>query len=76
MASKIELNQDALNLHHKMLDRLITATEDARVQACLSGYSEARDTLDKIGAHLRMARSAAGSLNFGGIKPQPRGGDK
>jgi len=71
----IKLDQDTLDRSHSQLDRLISRTERARVQACNEGQTEARDTLERVGAHLRMARAEAGSLSLsGGVRP--RSGDK
>lgn len=72
---RISLDQATLDKAHKMLDRLIDMTEAARVEACNEGLEAARDRLDLVGAHLRMARSEAGPLDFGnGVRP--RSGDK
>lgn len=71
----VKLNQSTLDASQKRLERLIDTTETARVLACDDGQLEARDKLDRIGAHLRMARAEAGSLTLeGGI--QTRSGDK
>lgn len=73
---RITLNQALLDRNHKMLDQLIRTTEQVRVQSCEDGDFTSRDKLDKINAHLRMARSEAGTLNFNGVQPTTRGGDK
>lgn len=67
---KDRLTQENLNAQHMRLDRLIDQTEAARVQACSEGQTAARDTLERVGAHLRLARAEAGSLALaGGIRP-------
>ena len=75
---KIELNQETLDVAQKRLERLIDMTEQARVLACNDGQYAARDKLDRIGAHLRMARAEAGSLTLKAADGviQTRGGDK
>lgn len=71
----IELSQANLDRGHKMLDALIEMTEKARIQSCNEGKVEARDTLDQMGAYMRIARGLAGSLDLGsGITT--RAGDK
>lgn len=62
-------DRDELNAAHKRLDGLIELTEKRRVKACKEGNTDLRDKLERVGAHLRMARAEAGSLDFGGIRP-------
>ena len=72
---KTVLTQDVLNKAHKALDRLIALCEDARVEACNSGKTDLRDKIERVGAHLRMGRAEAGSLDLGG-GIRPLSGDK
>lgn len=74
--AEITLDQATLDRCHKILDQLIRTTENARVESCNRGDFISRDKLDKINAYLRQARSEAGSLNFNGVQPTTRGGDK
>lgn len=72
---EIELDQATLDKGHKMLDRLVGMTERARVRACNEGQTELRDTLERGGAYLRLARAEFGGIvTDGGIRP--RSGDK
>ena len=72
---KTLLTQDILDKAHKSLDRLIALSENARIEACNSGLTDLRDKLERVGAHLRLARAEAGSLDLGG-GIQPRSGAK
>ncbi len=70
----MDLTQENLDRAHKKLDALIEITDRAKVAACNAGLTEARDRLERVGAHLRFARAEAGGLDVGGV--QPRSGDK
>ena len=71
----IELSQANLDRGHKIVNGLIDMLDNARIQSCNEGKVEARDVLDLMGAHARIIRSLAGSLDFGsGIVA--RAGDK
>ena len=72
---KTVLTQDVLDRAHKALDRLIALCDEARVEACNSGQTDLRDKIERVGAHLRMGRAEAGSLEIGG-GVRPRSGDK
>ena len=68
--TKVSLDQNTLDRAHKSLDRLIALTDGARIHACNEGKTDLRDKLEVVGAHLRLARAAAGSLDLGGgIRP-------
>ena len=69
-----ELTEANLHRAQKMLEVLIDTTEGARVTACKEKRTELRDQLDMVGAHLRMARGIAGSIEFDGVST--RSGDK
>lgn len=74
MKRKINLDQDTLDRAHKRLQGLIDVTNAARIAACNEGLVDARDTLDRVQAHLCMARAEAGSLDLGGdIRPKSGG---
>lgn len=67
---KTVLTQETLNKAQKIIDRLIDLCDTARIEACNSGMTELRDKLERTGAHLRMGRAEAGSLDLGGgIRP-------
>ena len=70
------VTQKNLDRAQRALERLIDLTEDARVDACNEGFTDQRDLLDEIGAHLRMARAKAGKLAFPGGITTRSGGEK
>lgn len=71
---KIELNQESIDRGHDLIDELIYLIEKLRVKACNAHQTDARDVLDEVGGHVRIARGKAGKLSFdGGFSPRSGG---
>ena len=69
------LTQETLDKAHRLLDKLIDTTADAATEACNAGQDSTRDKLFMVQSHLLAAKSVAGGLNIGGIRPRS-GGEK